>query len=244
MEHFSNDEIVHNHINFFMSLSNKFKKHKEDDNFAARWSVEDKIADHVHSALTKLHAGISKDDLIKEEEVVSRFLSHLVDLSEEYKNNQDVIKRYLKISKVIAKNPMNEWGHVTSSSVKARGIKDYAYLILRKNGKPMHFRDVAKQINEVFNKKAHVATCHNELIKDKRFNLVGRGMYGLREWGDAGGVVRDLIQKVITDNGGKLSRDDIVKKVLELRNVKANTVVVNLQNSKFFKKEGNFYTIA
>jgi hypothetical protein len=69
-------------------------------------------------------------------------------------------------------------------------------------------------------------------------------MYGLREWGEAGGVVRDLIQKVITDNGGKLSREDIVKKVLALRNVKANTVVVNLQNPKFFKKEGNFYTIA
>jgi DNA-directed RNA polymerase delta subunit len=64
---------------------------------------------------------------------------------------------------------MNEWGHVSSSAVKARGIKDYAYLILRREGKPMHFRDVAKEINSTFNKKAHVATCHNELIKDKRF---------------------------------------------------------------------------
>lgn len=243
MEHFSNDEVVHNHINFFMSLSEKFKKHKEDEHFNSRWSVEDKIADHVHNALHKLHASISKEDLVKEEEVVTRFLSNLVELSDEYKNNQDTIKKYLKISKVIGKNPMNEWGHLTSPSVKARGIKDYAYLILRKNGKPMHFRDVAKSINEVFNKKAHVATCHNELIKDKRFNLVGRGMYGLREWGEVGGVVRDIIQKVITDAGGKLIKEDIVKKVLSLRDVKANTVVVNLQNPKYFKKEGNFYTL-
>ncbi len=248
MEHISNDEIVHNHVNFFMSLSPKFTKHREDDNFTHRWSADAKIADHVHSALQNLHKSIDKDELILEEEVISRFLTELMDLGEEYRNNKDIIKRYLKISKIIGKNPLNEWGHVSSSSVKARGIKDFAYLILRRAGTPMHFRDVAKEINSTFNKKAHVATCHNELIKDSRFVLVGRGMYGLKEWGHTGGVVRDIITKVMnegaTGKNNSMNKDDIVKGVLALRDVKANTVLVNLQNPKYFKKyDGGYYSL-
>lgn len=245
MEHISNDEVVHNHINFFMTLSGKFKKHKEDDNFDHRWSVDDEVAKHVHTALSALHKNVNKDELVKEEEIVSRFVSDLSALAADYRENKDIIKRYLAISKVIAKNPMNEWGHVSSSAVKARGIKDYAYLILRREGKPMHFRDVAKEINSTFNKKAHVATCHNELIKDKRFILVGRGMYGLKDWGHTGGVVRDLIKVVMNEVGTAMSKQDIVDKVLALRDVKPNTIVVNLQNAKYFKKNSaGLYTLA
>jgi DNA-binding winged helix-turn-helix (wHTH) protein len=36
---------------------------------------------------------------------------------------------------------------------------------------------------------------------------------------------------------GPLSRDEIVKKVLKERYVKENTIMVNLQNPKFFKKD-------
>ncbi len=242
MQHISNDEVVHNHINFFMTLSNKFTKHKEDDFFNHRWSVDNKVADYVHDGLKSLHMSIDKEELIQEEEIISRFVSNLLNVADEYKNNRDVIQRYLKLSKVIGKNPLNEWGNIDSPNVKARGIKDYAYLILRREGKPMHFRDVATAINKTFNKAAHVATCHNELIKDKRFNLVGRGMYGLREWGHTGGVVRDIIEKVLNDAGKALSREDIVERVLALRDVKANTVMVNLQNPKYFKKNaaGNY----
>src|SRR3989344_4735689 len=67
-------------------------------------------------------------------------------------------------------------------------------LVIRKHGSPIHFRDVAKQIMVMFKKKAHVATTHNELIKDPRFVLVGRGLYALAEWGYAPGIVRDVIR--------------------------------------------------
>ncbi len=243
MQSLSNDKVVHNHMNFYMSVSDRFKRFKEDDNFNHRWSIDDALTSHVHNALHDLHKSLDKDDLLKEEEVITRFLGSLIEISEEYKSNREIIDRYLKLSKIISKNPLNEWGHVSSSSVKARGIKDYAYLILRKNGVPMHFRDVAHTINKTFNKNAHVATCHNELIKDDRFVLVGRGMYGLKVWGQAGGTVKDLISKVINDNGPKMKKEDIVSKVLELRDVKENTVVVNLNNPKLFKKlPNNLYT--
>ena len=123
-------------------------------------------------------------------------------------------------------------------------MRDYAYLVIRRHGSPIHFREVAKLITELFNKKAHVATTHNELIKDPRFVLVGRGLYALSEWGYMSGVVRDVIKNIV-DKNGPLTKDEIVKKVLKERYVKENTIMVNLQNPKFFKKsKDGKYSIA
>lgn len=50
------------------------------------------------------------------------------------------------------------------------------------------------------------------------------------------GVVKDVIRGVIEKNG-PLTKEDIIKKVLKERYVKENTIMVNLQNPKFFKKQ-------
>ncbi|MCX6719166.1 MAG: hypothetical protein NTZ38_02195, partial [Candidatus Taylorbacteria bacterium] len=166
---------------------------------------------------------------------VAKFLTHLEDVSERYKN-QEVIRRWLAISKAIGKNPLGDWGVSQSPNVKTKGMRDYAFLVIRKHGSPIHFREVAKQITVMFNKKAHVATTHNELIKDPRFVLVGRGLYALAEWGYSPGVVRDVIRSVLVKNGS-LSKEEIVDKVLKERYVKENTIIVNLQNPKYFKRD-------
>ena len=152
----------------------------------------------------------------------------------EYKK-EEVIKRWLSLSKSVGKNPLGEWGKMSSSNIKAKGMRDYAFLVIRRHGSPIHFREVAKLISELFNKKAHVATTHNELIKDPRFVLVGRGLYALSEWGYAAGVVKDVIKAILVKNG-PLTKEKIIEKVLKERYVKENTIMVNLQNPKFFKK--------
>ena len=134
---------------------------------------------------------------------------------------------------------MGEWGKRTSPNIKTRGIKDFAYLVVRKSGRPMHFREVAREIFTEFKRKAHTATCHNELIRDPRFVLVGRGIYGLREWGKSGGIVRDVIIEVMSKRVVPLSKNEIIELVKNERIVKYNTVVVNLQNPKYFKKESD-----
>jgi Sigma-70, region 4/HB1, ASXL, restriction endonuclease HTH domain len=244
MRHISKDPVVQNHINLYLALGEEFKKHKEDDHFHAHFTTDDKTATHVREALTKLYSSIDEEDLVKEEEVFSRFMSHLNELIAEYKDNKDVIYRYLALSKVIGKNQLSEWGRTSSPHVRARGIKDYAYLIMRRAARPMHFKEVAQEINKTFGKKAHVATCHNELIKDPRFVLVGRGMYGLKDWGHTGGVVRDVIAEVLKEAGRPLSKEEIIERVLAKRIVKPNTVLVNLQNSKFFRKVAGNYALA
>jgi DNA-directed RNA polymerase delta subunit len=107
---------------------------------------------------------------------------------------------------------------------------------LRKHGKPLHFTEVAEQVEEMFNRPAHVATTHNELIKDDRFVLVGRGLYALSEWGYSNGVVRDVIRTLLKDKG-PMTKEQIIAEVLKQRQVKENTIYVNLQNANHFKKD-------
>ncbi len=231
------DKVTQNHIHFYLVLGDAFTKHKEDDHFKSRWAVKKEVAESVHTALKNVYSSLTDDELVAEQDIIEKFLTHLQDLNGEYKT-EEALKRWLSLSKMLARNPLGEWGKATSGNVKTRGIKDYAYLIMRKHGSPMHFREVAKAIEATFGKKTHVATCHNELIKDKRFILVGRGMYALSEWGYKTGVVRDVIQEILKKKG-PLTKEEVVDQVLKERYLKRNTILVNLQNAKFFKKNKN-----
>ena len=243
LNHLSKDKLTQNHINLFLTLGNEFTKHKEDEHFKTRWSVDGEIADKIHKSLKKIYEGLSDDELISEGELIARFLEEVKDLAEQYKN-EEIARRWLSMSKKISKNPLGEWGKATSSNIKTRGIKDYAFLMMRKHGSPMHFREVAKAVASTFNKKCHTATCHNELIKDPRFVLVGRGIYALSEWGYKTGVVRDVIKGLIEKNG-PMTKEEIVDQVMKERYLKKNTILVNLQNSKYFKKnKDGKYSIA
>ncbi len=234
LNHLSKDKLTQNHIHLYLTLGDEFTKHKEDDHFKTRWSVDSDISDQIHKSLKSLFENLSEDQLIPEGELVARFLDEVKDLAEQYKT-EEIAKRWLSISKKISKNPLGEWGKSSSSSIKTRGVKDYAFLMMRKHGSPMHFREVAKAVASTFDKKCHVATCHNELIKDPRFVLVGRGIYALSEWGYKTGVVRDVIKELIKKNG-PMTKEDIVDQVMKERYLKKNTILVNLQNSKYFKK--------
>lgn len=234
---------LENHLNLFLVLSKAFKRIKEDEHFKDRWYVNDELSGQVHEALHGLYKSLSDDDLILESEMINLFLDHLKNVSEKYKD-EEVLRRWLRLSKKLDRNPLGEWGIASSNSVKAKGIRDLAYLAIRRHGSPMHFTEVARVIGETFGKKAHIATCHNELIKDDRFVLVGRGLYALKEWGYMSGIVREVIEEVINKNG-PLSKDEIIEKVLKERYVKPNTILVNIQNPKYFKKDkAGKYSIA
>ncbi len=234
LPHISKDKITQNHINFFLVLSDAFKKHREDDHFHVRWSVNDEMVEKVHDALRKLYSSLSDEDLVPEAEMVKKFFEHLGELSDQFKN-EEIAKRWLSMSKAVAKNPLGEWGKASSPNIRIRGVKDYAFLVMRRHGSPMHFKEVADSISKTFNKKIHYATCHNELIKDSRFVLVGRGMYALAEWGYKKGIAREVIADILRREG-PMTKEDVIKKVNKERYFKKNTILVNLVNPKYFKK--------
>lgn len=237
LDYVDEDELVQNHIHFHLVVGDNFKKHKEDKKFKTRWSVNGDLTNKVHAALEKLHGHVTEEELLSEEQMVLKFLDRLDGVEDGYIDN-DIAQRFLSLSKLINKNPLGDWGLTASQNISVRGIRDYAYLIMKKNGSPMHFREVAELITSTFDKKAHPATTHNELIKDDRFVLVGRGMYGLKEWGYRSGVVKDVIKDLINERG-PLTKDEIIESVLKERYLKENTILVNLSNKDYFAKDSD-----
>jgi len=230
------DQSLRNHIFFLLMVGHAFYRSKESTGYAHRWYTEKDIAEQVEVALRKLYKSIGKEDLISEEDILARFRDELIEMAE--KHDEKVLMHWLLISKQIDKNPLGEWGNASSPNVRVKGIRDYAYLVVKKHGSPMHFREVATAIEELFAKKAHIATTHNELIKDERFVLVGRGLYALTEWGYSAGVVKEVLQDIL-EKFGPLTREEIIDKVRKERYVKDNTILVNLQDHNLFKRLPN-----
>ncbi len=233
------DEKARNRIRFMLVVGSSFIRERETDDFYARWHVDPKTATAVHGALTKLYSKLDDAEVLSESDIINRFLEELKEVNEAYRN-EEILKRWLSISKTISKNPLSEWGKSHAPAIRTKGIRDYAYLVIKQKGEPMHFSDVAKSITSVFSKKAHVATTHNELIKDSRFVLVGRGLYALSEWGFEPGVVRDVIRQALAK--GPLTKDQVIDAVKKVRYVKDNTILVNLNDTKYFKrgKDGTY----
>lgn len=130
------------------------------------------------------------------------------------------------------------WGLIKWPMVNPKNIRDKIYVILKEKGKHLHFNEIAAAIKASDFKRKDVTTqaIHNELIKDKRFVLIGRGIYALKEWGYEKGTVADIIAEVLKQANEPLHRDEIVKRVLKSRFVKETTILLNLQGKPQFKR--------
>ncbi len=149
----------------------------------------------------------------------------------------DHVRALASISKQLA-HLKDSWGLTKWPTVNPKNIRDKIYVILAENKQPLHFSDIAKAIKGSSFKRKDVTTqaIHNELIKDKRFVLIGRGIYALDNWGYSRGTVSDIIAQVLKESGEPLHRDEIVKRVLKSRQVKETTILLNLQSKPQFKR--------
>ncbi|MDO4611743.1 MAG: sigma factor-like helix-turn-helix DNA-binding protein [Candidatus Saccharibacteria bacterium] len=158
----------------------------------------------------------------------------------------DHIKAVASISKLLA--TLNGlWGLAKWPAVNPKNIRDKIFVILEAKHEPMHFSDIANEIKESSFKRKNVTiqAIHNELIKDPRFVLIGRGIYALSNWGYKKGTISEIIKAVLEKADGPLTREEIVKQVLHARKVKETTILLNLQNKQLFKKvDKNSYTLA
>jgi DNA-binding phage protein len=203
--------------------------------------IED--TDHYHHA-----AGLLK---AHDHSQIKTLLTHIVDAIKKIGEPADIkdvaskagiedtdhARALASVSKQLA-TLNNRWGLVKWPMVNPKNIRDKIYVILKENGKHMHFNDIAHAIKDSSFKRKDVTTqaIHNELIKDKRFVLIGRGIYALKEWGYEKGTVADIITEVLQKAGEPLHRDEIVKRVLKSRYVKETTILLNLQGKPQFKR--------
>jgi DNA-directed RNA polymerase delta subunit len=226
------------HIAFLSELSPKLVVINENDNYyhgvgIAENGDEKKIRSEVDTSVKT----IKKHAEPVEIETLHDMLSY---------ESPSQVRALASLSKLLA-SLKDVWGLVKWPTVNPKNILDKIYVILADNGKPMHFSDIAKHIKSSDFKRKDVTTqaIHNELIKDKRFVLIGRGIYALDSWGYSKGTVSDIITKVLKKAGEPLHRDEIVKRVLKSRQVKETTILLNLQSKAEFKRVAKAtYTIA
>jgi len=145
LDELSSDLMLLNHLYFLLVVGDPFYRSKESAQYTHRWFTERKTLDAVEKALQSVHDKLTPDELVSEHEIISRFRTELAEIAIDH--NEDVLKRWLSISKQIGRNPLGDWGPADSPNVRVKGIRDYAYLAVKRHGSPMHFREVAAAIN-------------------------------------------------------------------------------------------------
>ena len=217
------------HVAFIAELSPNISVVNENDDFHHSIGIKDhadekKIKQHVDEIVKTIK---QHGEPIGIEELHGK-LGH---------EHPDHVRALASTSKKLA-SLKDQWGLVKWPTVNPKNIRDKIYVILADHGKPMHFSDIAKAIKKSDFKRKDVTTqaIHNELIKDKRFVLIGRGIYALDSWGFSKGTVADIIADVLKKAGEPLHRDEIVKRVLKSRHVKETTILLNLQSKPQFKR--------
>ena len=235
-----------NHVYFLLTVGQPFTRRAEDEEWHERWFTKAEALETAEAimARTAKELGETKRPL-----PASELFQILKKQSREVLGSMpspDTLESYLAISKVIKQNPYGEFGLVSWPTIRPRGVRDKAYAVLLKAARPLHFREVASAISKAgwSSRKAHPQTVHNELIRDPRFVLVGRGLYALAEWGYEPGTVGEVMAGLLKAARRPLSKDEIVKRVLEKRFVKPNTILLNLQDKRWFKRTPEGYTLA
>lgn len=217
------------HVAFIAELAPKLVVVSENDNY--------------HNAVGISEYGDEKAIKARVDDIVKTIKKHGQPLSIEQLHEQlsyenpSQVRALASVSKLLA-HLKDNWGLAKWPTVNPKNIRDKIFVILADNGKPMHFSDIATSIKDSGFKRKDVTTqaIHNELIKDKRFVLIGRGIYALDSWGFSKGTVADIITDVLRNATEPLHRDEIVRRVLKSRQVKETTILLNLQSKSQFKR--------
>jgi len=214
-------------LRFVLSVAGSPFYYKEDEKYASFWYSNEmskkNFFEFVNGVVHNLRSGDKTKILTKKEYIdmcPDMYSCHL-----------------LSIPKIFGTNAFGEFGLREWAEIEPRTVRDKAYLVLKKKSSPLHFKEIANNICTlgIDKKPAHVQTVHNELIKDGRFVLVGRGVYALREHGYEPGTVREVITRLLKERG-PLDSTEVVRLVNQKRFLKENTILLNLQNRRHFKR--------
>jgi hypothetical protein len=221
-----------NAVAFLAAASGVFSRYQEDNDWHPFYYL-DKGA--LKTANQFVGQFVSHLRPRKEVVLANAYHAHLKNFSKSKNVSLGVAENFLGASKHIHQNPFGDKGLTEWAEIKPKTIRDRIYLVLKKKSEPIHFETIAGEINRTgFDGRVALAsTVHNELIKDSRFVLVGRGTYGLAEHGYEPGTAKEVIQRILKKHG-PLKSKDIVTAVQKERAFKANTILVNLQNREMF----------
>lgn len=228
------------YIKFLLYLAKDLHYVKDNDRLYPSWSLGVEYVNKANEVLSRVEDILnSKGEAVEIDELISE-LGNPEDLS------RNALLSYLDSSRRIGLGPHSRWGLVDWPEISPRALRDRAYLVFKKERRPLHFTEIAKLIEKYGfsrpGKSVVVQSVHNDLIRDQRFVLIGRGIYALREWGYTPGTVKDVILQVLKESNQPLAKEKIVQLVLAKRKVKPTTIFLSLQDKNYFLKteDGKF----
>jgi len=227
-------DLKESDLYFFANLTEDIKFYEEDKNYFSFYYLNKTNLKNIFNFIEQWVKFLKT----KKQQVLSGAYHKLFEsFVRSKKISEKIAANYTSISKKIKMNSYGDIGLAEWPEINPKIIRDKIYFILKKQNKAMHFREIAKGINNLdLNKKIiSTPTVHNELIKDKRFVLIGRGIYALKEWGYEPGTARDIIVKLLKKEG-PMRAHDIVLAIQKDRFFKQNTILANLQNKNYFER--------
>lgn len=234
---------VPNYAVFLLHLGEDFHRHSENEDFHTFWADKAEIIFHAPKVLDEiLEFFEERKEPVDLDELEEVYLEKIREI-EILKAASESFSSFLEATKHIMQGYDGRFGLRNWSAVNPRGVREKAYIVLKTLGKPLHFTEVARSIEELQKKLPSIRkrtvlpqTVHNELIKDPRFVLVGRGMYALSEWGYEPGTVKEVMVAILKKNGNSMKKEELIKATLQQRHVKESTILLNLQDRNYFER--------
>jgi DNA-directed RNA polymerase delta subunit len=229
-----------NAIKFLASCSKKIKTVSEKEIMEKSWALSEETLKKAEKIGTRAGEILNQEKKVMSGEAIAKKIAH--DFPELEKEE---ILSLLGVLVKVKRNKFGKWGINNWAEISPKGTREKIYIVLKETQKPLHFTKIAGLIDEykLGSKKAHPQTVHNELIKDDRFVLIGRGIYALAEWGYFEGTIKDVLKEILEKSQKPLDKEEILSEVLKIRKVKKNTVLINLNNEQMFERRDNRYTL-
>lgn len=222
---------------FVLSLDKRFNRFTNTIAFKPYFRVSEFGNAEVQQVTAEAMKILKKQgDVMSIQELRNDIVSAATDLE---KFSEQGIISLLEIHKSFKVLDDTSVGLVAWKHIHPRTLRDKIFFVLRKDKKPMHFVAIANAITDANfdHKSVNLQAVHNELIRHGDFILIGRGIYALKEWGFSSGTVADIIESIL--NGKEqMSEEEIIDAVLEQRQVKPITIILNLKNKPQFVRVG------
>jgi len=231
------NKLAKNYLILVLTIVKGVAKINGSDDLKNSWRIESLSEEKIIGVCRKMVSYFNREKLAGDiDDIAAR-----VEGFKRYQSN--FINACVNISNKLARAKNGLIGLKSWPTINPRNVRDKIYYVLKNSGKPLHFTRIAAEIIAMkFDlKKVVRATIHNELIADKRFVLIGRGIYALREWGYSDGTVYDVIKNLLENSKKPMPIKEIIDLVSKSRRVKINTIVINLQTKREFKRVAGGY---
>src|SRR3989344_3199229 len=139
------DRNRENVMSFVLALGKKnFSYFKETPLYHATWALDANSYNNAVSLLEALRKKLDQENAPVSKDYIFKTLT-VLNKGSDFKsvNNDKALTSYIELSSKISQNPFGEWGLVHSPEISPKGVKDKAYLVFKKEKRPLHFTEVA-----------------------------------------------------------------------------------------------------